>query len=196
MDRLILLKDRVGEKSESVLGGIVRRVVGRPSTTNVLKGELLEQIPGDALVPRSEGQNVLKPYNYRLLKDPAVAIYCSEYDVAPLSDKEFLLLEAIQSLSARYEVFIVGNKLEWGCGLKPGDTVYVSIPGPTVTPNQRAAATIRYVGGLPPEPGSMFGIEITVSYAGTLLKLFGPVSLLRHCLYPVSFFCFCIADIQ
>ena len=160
----ILLKDRVGEKSESVLGGIVRRVVGRPSTANILKGELLEQIPGDALVPRSEGQNVLKPFNYRLVKDPSVAVYCSETDVAPLSDKEFLLLEAIQSQITRYDVFIVGNKVEWGCGLKRGDRVYVSIPGPIVISNQRAASVIRYVGGLPPEPGLIFGIEITVSY--------------------------------
>lgn len=160
----ILLKDRVGEKSESVLGGIIKRVVGRPSTTNVLKGELLELIPGDALVPRNEGQNFQKPYNYRLVKDPSVALYCSEYDVAPLSEKEFLLLEAVQSQSARYEVFIAGNKLEWGCGLKPGDPVYVSVPGPTVIPNCHAAAVVRSVGGLLPDQGLIFGIEIMVRY--------------------------------
>ena len=147
----ILLKDRVEKRSESMLGGMIRRAVGRQSTANVLKGELLEQIPGDAIVPRSEGQNVLKPYNYRLVKDPSVAVYCSENDVAPLGDQEFLLLEAIQSQSTRYEVFIDAYKLEWGCGLKRGDPVYVSIPGLTVIPNQRAAAVIRYVGGLPPD---------------------------------------------
>jgi len=157
----ILLNDMVGEKAESTFGGFVRRVVGgKLSTMNVLKGELLEQIPGDAIVPRSEGQNFQKPYNYRLVKDPAVALYCSETDIAPLSDKEFLLLEAIQSQLTRYEVFILGNKLEWGCHLKPGDPVYVSIPGLTVIPHHRAAAVIRYVGGLPPDPGLMFGIEI------------------------------------
>lgn len=158
----ILLKDKVGVKSESMLGGLVRRVVGKQPTTNVLKGELLEQIPGDALVPRSEGQNIQKPCNYCLVKDPSVAVYCSDYDIAPLSDKEFLILEAIPSQLTRYEVFLSGHKLEWGCGLKRGDTVYVSIPGPTVIANPRAAAVIRYVGGLPPDPGLMFGIEITV----------------------------------
>lgn len=156
----ILLKDGVGEKSESLLGGIVRRVVGRPSTTNVLRGELLELIPGDAIVPRPEGQSYQKPFNYRLVKDPSVAVYCSETDGAPLSDKEVLLLEAIHSPSSRYEVFIGGNKLEWGCTLRPGDPVYVSIPYPEC----HAAAVIRYVGGLPPDPGLIFGIEITVSY--------------------------------
>lgn len=157
----LLLKDKVGEQSESVLGNIIRRVVGRQSTVNVLKGELLEHIPGDALVPRSDYQ---KLYNYRLAKDPSVAVYCDEFDVAPLSDKEFFLLEAIQPQLTRYEVFIAGDKLDWGCGLKPGDPVYVNIPAPTVIPNHRAAAVICYVGGLPPEPGLMFGIEITVSY--------------------------------
>ena len=190
----ILLKDKVGEKSESIWGGIVRRVVGRQPTTNILKGELLEQIPGDALVPRTEGQNVLKPYNYRLVKDPAVAVYCSENDIAPLSDKEFLLLEAIQSVSARYEVFIVGNKVEWGCGLKPGDPVYVSIPGATVTPNQRAAAVIRYIGGQPPDPGLMFGIEITVSYPVISSPLI--VVLYHHYFLSVDFSMFCWRVIQ
>ena len=38
MDKVvILLKDRVGEKSESLLGGIIKSVVGRPSTVNILK---------------------------------------------------------------------------------------------------------------------------------------------------------------
>jgi len=161
----ILLNDMVGEKSESTLGGIFRRVVGRKqSTRNLLRGELLELIPGDAIIPRSEGQNFQKPFNYRLAKDPSVALYCSEYNVAPLSEKEFLLLEAVQSQHARYEVFIAGSELEWGCGLKQGDPVYVSVPGVSVIPNCRATAVVRYVGGLPPDPGLMFGIEITVSY--------------------------------
>lgn len=181
MEKGILLKDMLGEKSESVLGGIVRRVVGRPSTTNILKGELLEQIPGDGIVPRNAGQNFQKPFNYRLVKDPAVAVYCSEFDVVPLSDKEILLLEAIQSQSARYEVFIAGNKMEWGCGLKPGDPVCVSIPGLMMIPNQRAAAVIRYVGGLPPDPGLMFGIEITVSYHWFIGDL--RVTKLKYLLY-------------
>ena len=160
MDKLgaILVKDNVGEKSESFLG-VIKRAVWKPSTLRILRGELVEPIPGDELTPRSEGQ---KPYNYHWKKDPAVLLYCNEYDVAPLSDKEFILLEAIQTPAARYEMFISGEKLDWGCNLKPGDTVYVSIPSLAVFSSQRAAAVIRYVGGLPPEPGLMFGIEIMV----------------------------------
>ena len=173
----ILLKDHVGEKSESTLGMIKRVVSGKSPVVNVLRGELVEPIPGDELAPRSEGQ---KPYNYRWKKDPAFLLYCHGYDIAPLSDKEFLLLEAIQTPAARYEVFISGEKLDWGCNLKPGDTVYVNIPSLTVLPTCRAAAVIRYVGGLPPkpglppQPGLMFGIEIMVStciytYANTCI---------------------------
>ena len=162
----ILLKDHVGEKSESTLGMIKRLVGGKSALMNVLRGELVEPIPGDELAPRTEGQ---KPYNYHWKKDPAVLLYCHEEDIAPLSDKEFLLLEAIQTPAARYEVFISGEKLDWGCNLKPGDTVYVNIPSLTVLSSCRAAAVIRYVGGLPPkpglppQPGLMFGIEIIVS---------------------------------
>ena len=157
----ILLKDHVGEKSESTLGMLKRVVTGKSAVMNVLRGELVEPIPGDELAPRSEGQ---KPYNFHWKKDPAVLLYCHEQDIAPLSDKEFLLLEAIQIPAARYEVFISGEKLDWGCNLKPGDTVYVSIPGLTVFPTWRAAAVIRYVGGLPPMSGLMFGIEIMVRW--------------------------------
>ena len=154
----ILVKDNVGEKSESILGAI-KRVVWKPSTLRILRGELVEPIPGDDVSPRSEGQ---KPYNYRCKKDPAVLLYCHEQDIAPLSDKEFLLLEAIQTPAARYDVFISGDKMDWGCNLKRGDTVYVSIPSLTVLPSCRAAAVVCYVGGLPPESGLMFGIEIMV----------------------------------
>ena len=174
MEKYILLLDRVGERSESGFGGMFRRAVGRQSTANVLKGELLEKNHGDT---RSEGHNFQKPLSYRLVKDPSVTVYCSAGDIAPLSDKEFLLLEAIQSLSARYEVFIVGNKLEWGCGLKPGDPVYVIVPGRTVIPNRRTTAVIRYFGGLPPEEGLMFGVEITVSYRIYALNFVGDLPI-------------------
>ena len=157
----ILLKDLVGEKTESVLVGVLKKFTGKSSTVNVLRGELVEPISGDELTPRSEGQ---RPYNYRVKKDPAVLLYCNAQDIAPLGDKEFLLLEAIQTPAARYELFVSGEKLDWGYNLNPGDTVYVSIPGLTVFPNQRAAAAIRSVGGLHPEPGLKFGIEIIVRW--------------------------------
>ena len=163
----ILLKDLVGEKSESVLVGVFKKVAGRSSAVNVLRGELVERIPGDELTPRGEGQ---RPYNHYVKKDPAVLLYCHEQDIAPLGDKEFLLLEAIQTPAARYEVFVSGEKLDWGYDLKPGDTVYVSIPGLTVRPNQRAAAVIRFIGGVHPEPGIKFGIEIKVRWLIVTLR--------------------------
>ena len=154
----LLLKDLVGEKSGSTLRMLKRVLTGKSAAVRVLRGELVEPIPGDELAPRSEGQ---KPYNYRVKKDPAVLLYCDDYDIVPLSNKEFLLLEAIQTPAVRYDVFISEDKLDWGCNLKPGDTVYVSIPSLTVLPTC-AAAVVRYIGGLPPVSGLMFGIEIMV----------------------------------
>ena len=54
------------------------------------------------------------------------------------------------------------DMLEWGSRLKGGDVAYVSLPAPTTAPTQYAAAVIRFVGGLEPEPGLKFGVEITV----------------------------------
>ena len=152
----ILLKDLVGERSGSSL---FMKVTGKSSAVNVLRGELVEPIPGEELIRRSEGQ---RPYNYRVKKDPAVLLYCDPDDIAPLADKELVLLEPIQTPAKRFDVFVSGDKLEWGCNLIPGYTVYVSIPGLTVFPSQHVRAVIRYVGGLPSEPGLWFGIEIMV----------------------------------
>ena len=163
MDGAILLHDKVGEKTSSGFAGLVKR----STTVNVLRGELLVPVPGDEIVTRNDGE---KPHNYRVKKKEAITMYCDPVnDVAPLGNYEFLLLEGIQSRDARYEVFLSGDKIDWGQTLKSGSDVYVIVPGTTFSsaavPTQgapRAAAKVRYVGGSGTEPGIMFGVEITV----------------------------------
>ena len=165
MDGAILCYDKTGEKLSTHLAGVVKRT----STVNVLRGELLVPVHGDKIVLRNDGK---KPHNCQVKGDPTITLYCSEEDVAPLGNYEFLLLEGIQSRDARYQTFISTGHLDWGLKLKSGDEVYVIVPGfssgSTAVATQatpRAAAKVRYVGGLETNSlniGITFGVEITV----------------------------------
>ena len=161
MDGAILLKDFCGEKATtSIVGTVKNFLAGRKSSpVVVVRGELLVPISGDEITPRKDEQ---KPHNYHLKRDQTVSLYCKDDDIAPLGEYELWLLEGIKSQTTRYEVFSASNILNWGSRLKPGNMVYVVIPGQHTAPVQYAAAVIRYVGGLKTEPGIQFGVEITV----------------------------------
>ena len=162
MDDAIVLQDSRGEKVYTSIFGraLAFYGLGRQQFV-VVRGELLVPIPGDEITPRKDGQ---KPHNYQLKRDPTVLLYCKDdgEDIAPLDKYESLLLEAIKNPTTRYEVFSASNILNWGSRLKPGNMVYVVIPGQHTAPVQYAAAVIRYVGGLKTELGIQFGVEITV----------------------------------
>ena len=164
MDSAILLQDSPGEKIDTSIVGAVKNFVGagrKSFSVVVMRGELLVLIPGDEITPRNDGE---KPHNYRLKREPTVLLYCKDDgdDIAPLGAYEELLLEGIKPATARYEVFISANMLDWGSNLKMGDAVYVGLPSQHPGPVQYAAAVIRYLGGLKLEPGIQFGVEITV----------------------------------
>ena len=148
-----LLKDIQGEKSSGKIGGLFRS-----NFKLVCRGELLLTILRVKVVPRKDGKNA---HNYQLASDPTVAVFCTEDDVAPISDYEYHLMAAIKSREARYEVF-QKDILDWGSKLKEGNFVYVTLPSRTPVSNQRAVSVIRYVGPLPNEHGIQFGVEIQV----------------------------------
>ena len=162
----LLLKDKQGDKISPLMGGVVHRT----SITNVLRGSLLTPLPRDKQVPRQDGDF---PHNYQTMyEEKTVTVFSEEDDVAPLSGYEHLLMACIQSLEARYQTFVATNKLDWGVQLKCGDHVYVSIPGQHAAETmatQRAAAVIRYVGGVKPLNGLTFGVEIVVMNQWSLL---------------------------
>ena len=145
----ILLKDKPAEKASTRFGGRVKRV----TPVNALKGDLLIAIPDDKLKPRSHRK---RPSKYRLVKDETITVHAEIDDIAPLTDRDFQLLLAIETPLARYEVFS-SNEMKWGLGLKPGDAAYVTIQG-----NVRVRAIIRYIGELAKLPGRLFGVEIMV----------------------------------
>ena len=58
-------------------------------------------------------------------------------------------------------MFISDNH-EWGSNLKVGDTVYVALPNKETVAITGCQAVVRWIGTLPGETGTKFGIEITV----------------------------------
>ena len=108
-----------------------------------------------------------------------MTLYCSEHDVAPLSDYEYYLLDAIKSREARYDVF-QKDLLDWGSKLKPESYVYVTLPSKAALPNQHAMSVIRYIGPLPNEHGVLFGVEIMVSNYNTLTSIY-PLAIVFNC---------------
>ena len=145
-----LLKDIQGEKKIAGFFG---------SSKRVSRGELLLTIPRFKVIPRKDGKPA---HNFQLASDPAVTLFCTEDDVAPISDYEYHLMVAVKSREARYEVF-QKDVLEWGSRLKEGNFVYVVLPSKSPVPSQRAVSVIKYIGSLPKKDGMQFGVEIQVS---------------------------------
>ena len=150
-EAVILIKDLLGEKSGRI--GILP-----PSPKNVHRGELLLSIARSKVVPRRDGKPA---HNYQMANDPAVTVFCTENDCAPLSEYEFHLLLAVNSRLARYDVF-QNDRLDWGGKLKPGDLVYATLPSKSPAPNHTVASKIQFIGPLPNENGVLFGVEIMV----------------------------------
>ena len=146
-EAVILLKDIQGEKG-------VHSSVTEPSTKSVpvCRGELLL----GTTIPARDGR-----LNYHLARDPSITLYCTEDDVAPLSDYDYKLVIAVKTRESRYGLF-QKDILDWGSNLKEGDLVYVALPSKCPAPSQHVVAVIRYIGPLPNEEGVQFGVEIQV----------------------------------
>ena len=154
-----LLKDIQGEKSLGKIAGL-----WRSNSKLVCRGELLLTIPRVKITPRKDGKSA---HNYQLASDPAVTLFCTEDDVAPISDYEYHLLTGVKSREARYAVF-QKDILDWGSKLKVEDFVYVALPSKSLVPNQCAVSVIKYIGPLQNEQGMQFGVEIQVSICSSI----------------------------
>ena len=144
LGKAILVLDVTGTKYK-------KRFISGSTQLNVLRGELVSEIKPD--------NN--PPFNYVLSRDPNVYLFCTENEVAPLSSKDFLLLEAVSQPCDRIDAFNI--KLEWGANLEPGAGVYVTMKGPYLTVKERVRAVLHYKGEIGNIPGIHFGVEILVS---------------------------------
>ena len=150
------MKDVYGEKPPMKLMFVS---IGSPKPVQVLRGELLTQIPRQEWFTRNDGRPL---HNFRSTKDPSVTLYGGEDDeyVSPINGRDLHLLEAIEKPWDRFSVFSEDSKLEWGSRLKKGDQVYVRLPTPAPT---WSASVVKHVGPVASLPGRSFGVEITVS---------------------------------
>ena len=144
-----LCRDQQGEKISNVVVG----TLFGPPICNILRGELAIRIPEK---PRKDGQ----PHNYQTVyTDQQATFYDNDENsaVAPLLDKQHLLLASVKSNEARYRLFVAGQ-LDWGSNLKINDPVQVSLG------HSQATAVIQYVGPVKGLQGITFGVEIVVSW--------------------------------
>ena len=151
----ILIKDKDGEEA-STFAGLFRRAISR----NVPKGTLVLPIPAK----RQKQRNDDTVHNYETVqKDHTVTLYCESNDLAPLSEREYMLLAGIENVETRYKTFISPDKFEWGNKLRSGDSVDISLPGPfNAAPSKTVSSVVRYVGPVEGLPGDNFGVEIKV----------------------------------
>ena len=152
-EKCILLEDAVAQRQTSHKSWnplATKSVVGE----RLLRGSLLVELTD---VEARETQLYFTPsLNYKKFSDDSLKLYCKLEQVLQLSDEQFSLLLGVKLPFDRYKVL---NILPWVEKLKAGFCVNVTIP----TIPQPVRGIVRYIGSLPGEEGTKFGIELLVS---------------------------------
>ena len=81
-------------------------------------------------------------------------------DLAHLTKEECVILDGIHDRASRFAVYSTPGKLEWGVGLKVGDTVLARLPDSNGGKEEYTTAIIRWIGDS--RDGHRFGVEIKV----------------------------------
>ena len=145
-DNYILLSNRKAETvSRSILGVYTKKV-----DIEISKGELLVR-KGDLLhVHVNESESAAFEYHNE-----------SDY-IAPVFDVQYNLLKAIPTAKGRISVFKTPGWMDWGADVKKGDNIYIRVnKGGEECCSTAVLHYIGYMTGSP--PGTMFGVEVTVS---------------------------------
>ena len=112
---------------------------------------------------RSDGRHYLHSHRLPFQKPPT---RIADSDLAPLDEEQCVILNCINSDDVRYTVYSTPGLLEWGVGLKVGDTVLAQLPDRsgrgTSGGDQYTTAIIRWI-GVNAWHEHRFGVEITVS---------------------------------
>lgn len=150
---LILLKDKNGLQFGD----------GNPWQCKLSKGEFVTGIPKDVLVLNDDDK---KPApNYRLYRDDAyVVFHAGHIDVAPLQEKEYGYLQAIEEPAVRLQEYLRQDETK-KMDLVVGDVVMFKLKvKPDATSVSFIKGIIRYIGPIQERMGTHFGIEIQVSF--------------------------------
>ena len=150
-EKCILLEDTSGHRRIPKKNPLAQKSF---SQENLLKGSLLIELT-DAEV-REAHQHFHASLNYKKFFDNVVKLYCMPEQVLQLNGKQFELLLGVKYPFDRYKVM---NILYWAENLKIGYGVNVTI---SASPDP-VKGIIRYIGTIPGEKGTRFGIELLVS---------------------------------
>lgn len=121
----------------------------------VLRGTLLVRLSQDEVDKLRHQSGITFPLNFKVLNAPAIKLHCNMDAVLLLNYKQKELLLAIALTNDRLQATV---KVEWAEKLAEESIVYVSIP----TLRNAAKGIVRYIGKLPGENGTKFGIELLV----------------------------------
>jgi len=149
----VLLQDAVGHKEHKP---IIFGYASSSTDKSVLRGELLARLTQEEVRElKHQNANAGPPLNFKYLKDSTVKLYCSAHIVHLLNYEQKELLMAISNTFDRHGAI---GKVDWGHSLTKGSVVFVSVSGlPTA-----AKGVVRYIGKLPCEQGTQFGVELMV----------------------------------
>jgi len=121
---------------------------------SVRKGSLLVELAeGEA---RETQSHSACPLYYKIYSDDIVKLYCEPENIRQLNEEQFNLLLGVKHSLNRYKALDI---LDWVEKLRVGYGVNVTIP----TISDPVKGIIRYIGPLPGEEGTKFGIELLVS---------------------------------
>ena len=121
-------------------------------------------IRGALVKLRSDGRHQIHTHSSfaSLVRPTRIA----DSDLAPLDEEQCVILDAIGFDDVRYAVYSTPGLLEWGVGLKVGETVLAQLPNwsgrGTSGSDQYTTAIIRWI-GVDKRDRHRFGVEITVS---------------------------------
>ena len=149
--RYILLRDCVGHIQERSMLSLGLSVKSTP--THLLKGELMEALP-ETEQPNDSTRIALAGIERKNLR-----LECDMEGIAKLTSEDANLLLAISSAGSRYQTYIDRKRLDFGRQLKHGSQVFVELKGVS----KKLHGIVWYVGELPTNLGTMFGIELIVS---------------------------------
>ena len=121
---------------------------------DIYRGTLLEDLT--EAEAKATQQYFTVPLNYKTYPDDTLRLFCKPEQVLQLNETQFNLLLGVKSTSNCYKAL---NILNWVEKLKVGYGVYVTIPNI----HNPVRGVVRYVGSLPDEEGTKFGIEMLVS---------------------------------
>ena len=151
LEKCVLLKDTIAYKQISRWNILTTKSFYEES---ILSGSLLVELT-DAEA-RETYQHFAFPLNYKKYSDDSIKLYCKPEQVLQLNDQQFDLLLGVKLLSDRLKAL---NILNWAEKLRIGFGINLSIP----TVSNPVRGIVRYIGPLPDEEGTKFGIELLVS---------------------------------